>query len=701
MPTAPLLVLLAVVTAISAAEPLASPMADAGWGQAAIISAGSFGASAPDLAMDAAGNAMAVWVQFDGVRVSAYAAYFSMAFGWAPPTRIELSDAGDVSAAFVGMDVGGNATGVWHQFDGTRFRTYGNRFAPGVGWGTAAVIDNPSLADSAWPDVGADGNGNAIAVFRQFDGTATSILANRYVAGTGWTGPSAIEAYPFSSDDVQIAIAPNGEATAVWRQWDGSANSIAANRFSPGIGWGTATYIEGAAGEAIEPRVAMDTAGAAIAVWRELNGTARSVYANRFTPGAGWGTPQALETDDRGDAMGPRVAMDPAGNAVATWSQSDGVTSDVLANRYAVGSGWGSPLALETASGFAGGPLVALDPDGNAVVTWLQMDGSVMNLYANRYRSGVGWGTRALVEMDNQGGAGLGGLGMDVAGNAIAVWPQTDGAVSRAWANRYVRDVVPPSLVVTSPSEVRTNNSSVTVAGTTEPGARVTISGTPASVSADGSFSTVRTLTEGANVLVVVATDDEGNANTVARSIVLDTVAPALVVLSPADGATTDTPTVTVTGATEVDASLVVNGLLVAVASDGTFALEVALHEGSNTIATTATDPAGNARAVSVSVTYTNPLPALQNALSNLTQELGATRGDLAAIQDDLGKLRDALTTTNESLLVVSSQVLLMTVLLAVLVAAVGAQFLLYWSLRKRLSRGARGWAEAQEPRQP
>ncbi|MGQ0797436.1 MAG: hypothetical protein ACT4OI_06210, partial [Methanobacteriota archaeon] len=427
--TSALVLLVALTLAPAAAAP--NSVLATGWGQATPISSGPFGAGAPDLAVDAAGNAIAVWTQSDGVRISAYAAYLSVAFGWAAPTRIELSNAGDVSAVFVAMDPGGNGTAVWHQFDGSRFRTYGNRFTPSAGWGTAVSIDDPNLADSAWPDVAADANGNAIAVFRQFDGATTSMIANRYVPGSGWTGPTVIEGYTASSDDAQVAVAASGEATAVWRQWDGSVNNIASNRFTPGAGWATATYIEASGGEAIEPRVAMDAAGGAIAVWRQLSGSARSVFANRFVPGAGWGSPQLLETDDTGDAAGPRIAMDAAGNAVAVWSQSDGTTTNVWANRYVAGTGWGSPVVLETASGFAAGPLASVDADGNAFATWVQFDGTVMHLYAARYRVALGWDAPVLLETDNQGGASVGGLAADAAGHAVAVWPQTDGAVSR------------------------------------------------------------------------------------------------------------------------------------------------------------------------------------------------------------------------------------------------------------------------------
>ena len=51
-------------------------------------------------------------------------------------------------------------------------------------------------------------------------------------------------------------------------------------------------------------------------------------------PGTGWGTPELIENADAGDAFSPRIAVDPQGNAVAVWKQSDGVRDNIWANRF-------------------------------------------------------------------------------------------------------------------------------------------------------------------------------------------------------------------------------------------------------------------------------------------------------------------------------------------------------------------------------
>ncbi len=77
----------------------------------------------------------------------------------------------------------------------------------------------------------------------------------------------------------------------------------------------------------------MDIDGNAVAVWTQYDGTGGSIWANRFVPGMGWGRPELIETDDLGHAFDPQVSMDPAGSVVAVWHQDDGTRDDIWANR--------------------------------------------------------------------------------------------------------------------------------------------------------------------------------------------------------------------------------------------------------------------------------------------------------------------------------------------------------------------------------
>ena len=50
----------------------------------------------------------------------------------------------------------------------------------GMAWGTASPIETDNAGGAFDSQIAIDASGNALAVWHQFDGTRTNILANRY-----------------------------------------------------------------------------------------------------------------------------------------------------------------------------------------------------------------------------------------------------------------------------------------------------------------------------------------------------------------------------------------------------------------------------------------------------------------------------------------------------------------------------------------
>jgi hypothetical protein len=126
-----------------------------------------------------------------------------------------------------------------------------------------------------------------------------------------------------------------------------------------------------------------------------------------------------------------------------------------------------------------------------------------------------------------------------------------------------------------------------------------------------------------------------------------DVTAPTLTVNSPNDLATTSIPAVYVSGTTEPGAHLSVNGVLAAVSSGGAFGLDISLQEGANVLTITATDASGNARSVTRTVTFANPISALESELDAVRASLIAM---INAVQANLTTNASALTTLEASL---------------------------------------------------
>ena len=374
-----------------------NPAAPAGrsWGTAVLIETDNAdGANEPRIAFDSSGNALAVWQQSDGIRDNIWANRYTAGVGWGTAQLIEADNVGNATSAQIAVDASGNAIAVWQQYDGVRVNTRANRYTAGVGWGTPQRITT-STQDEQGHKLAVDPAGNMLVVWQQREPLCYSVWANRYTAGSGWGTAQVIENNDTSTggcdSEPDIAVDANGNAIAVWSQsTPATPASIVANRYTAGVGWGTVQLIEtDNAGGAIGARIAFDASGNALAVWDRGDGARSNIWSNRYTAGVGWGTAQLIETDITGVMFVPRIAVDPSGNALAVWQRNatNGTQTNIGVNRYTAGAGWGTAQALTNdPAGVAWRPHIAMDASGNAIAVWIQHDGTRFNVWANTFR---------------------------------------------------------------------------------------------------------------------------------------------------------------------------------------------------------------------------------------------------------------------------------------------------------------------------
>ncbi len=421
---------------------------DRRWLTAERLEIGSPNAERPQVAMDASGNAIAVWSQYaPQTTFSIWASPFSRsAAAWDTPKLVETNEQGNASAPQVAMDASGNAVAVFWQFDGVHYNIWGNRYRASNGtWGTPQLIETSDAGDASAPSVAVDASGNAVVVFWQFDGARYNIWSNRYVASNGtWGAAELIETSDAGDASAPyVAINPSGTAVAVFWIHDGTHYNIWSNRLTAASGkWGTAELIEANdQGDATTPQVAVDQSGNAVAVWPQSDGTRYHVWANRYSASEGsWGTAAQIEANDQDGAFAPQVVTDGAGNAMAVWRQRDGARHDIWASRYqAAAAAWSAPAKIETNDqGDAAEPRAAMHRDGDVIVVWPQSDGSRHDIWANRYLAQSDqWGTPEKIETSDQGDAITVQLAIDPDGSAVAVWAQDDGTRFDIWGNRF------------------------------------------------------------------------------------------------------------------------------------------------------------------------------------------------------------------------------------------------------------------------
>jgi len=81
-------------------------------------------------------------------------------------------------------------------------------------------------------------------------------------------------------------------------------------------------------------------------------------------------------------------------------------------------------------------PETVVDANGNAIVVWVQDDGSHWNVHARRFSSSTGWADAAMIS-DGAGDAAVAVIAVDGSGNAMATWYQWNGSKSRIHAARF------------------------------------------------------------------------------------------------------------------------------------------------------------------------------------------------------------------------------------------------------------------------
>ncbi|MBI3604857.1 MAG: hypothetical protein HY202_02385, partial [Nitrospirae bacterium] len=83
-------------------------------------------ADCPGVLHNANGDVFAVWSRYDGARNHIYTARHPAATTWDATVRID-SDTGSAGASQIAVNANGDAFAVWYQFDGTRYNIWSNR----------------------------------------------------------------------------------------------------------------------------------------------------------------------------------------------------------------------------------------------------------------------------------------------------------------------------------------------------------------------------------------------------------------------------------------------------------------------------------------------------------------------------------------------------------------------------------------------
>ena len=316
---------------------------------------------------------------------------------------IAMNATGDFVISWESLGQDGDDNGIYAQRYNADGTPEGNEFR--VNSTISSVQDEVSIAMNAtgdfvitWTSFNQDGDSDGIYAQRyDADGTA---LGNEFRVNTTITGSQA-----FSS----IAMNASGDFVISWTGAEQGLNSsgIYAQRYTAdGTAQGNEFRVNSFTGHTVItssqqfPSVAMDADGDFVISWQS-NGqsTNNAIYAQRYNSS---GVPVGGEFLVNNNAAGgsqrdPSVAIDADGDFVISWetNQSGGVGGiigvdqfGVYAQRYNANGGTvGDNVLVNTfVFGFQRDPSIAMDADGDFIISWTHENGgSDDGIYAQRY----------------------------------------------------------------------------------------------------------------------------------------------------------------------------------------------------------------------------------------------------------------------------------------------------------------------------
>ena len=356
------------------------------WQPPSDLSSPSSLAGAPQVTFDAEGNAVAVWERSDGNRLVVQAAARARASGrWSIPEDLARSG-GDSLSPQVAVDADGNALAVWVRSSGGVWAVQSSVRPRGSLWQPAETVDR-TTAGAVSPHVVFDVRGNAVAAWAALAGTNWSIVTAERARDGGWDAPELLAAageYPRVR--LQLAVDGRGSVFALWEGLNGLHPVVQASvRSASGQRWSVVRDLSDDTSDAVSPELAVDAGGDVVAVWARTNGRNWVVQAAQRRAGKSWEPPRTVSSSGR-DAVAPDVALDPRGNALAVWTRSNGSNTIVQSSYRPRATGvWSPARSLSAPGGDAVTPAVAMDGRGNGTLVWSRFNGRAFLTQASGY----------------------------------------------------------------------------------------------------------------------------------------------------------------------------------------------------------------------------------------------------------------------------------------------------------------------------
>jgi hypothetical protein len=380
------------------------------------------------------------------------------------------------SGRSIATDAQGNFVIAWYSLDANDYdRAYWRRFSA-TGTPLTDEIPLPIVGSEAgFPAVAMRADGRLVIAWSVLSQNRDNwdVYAQGYSAAGQLEGPLVTVNSDLTANQLYPAVAmdADGDFVVAWTSYGAPANNghdVYWRRFNaqgqPLKGEERVNSFT--AGKQNAADVAMNPEGDFVVAWasegQDLSGY--GVYAKRYNAA---GLPQGPEfpvnTHTAANQLAPSVAMDADGDFVVAWQSQgqEGSLYGVYAQRYnAAGVPQASEFRVNSfASVYGGQPSVAMDADGDVVVSWssYMQDGSLWGVYARRYSpTGVPQASEFRINTYTASTQTISSAAMDADGDFVVSWQSLgqDGSGWGVYAQRYGAVNSPPQANAGGPYSV-------------------------------------------------------------------------------------------------------------------------------------------------------------------------------------------------------------------------------------------------------
>jgi hypothetical protein len=262
----------------------------------------------------------------------------------------------------VAVDDSGDAVAVWRQSDGTHNRIKASSRQVGGAWTTPEYL---SLAgyNASTPDVAVNAKGDAVAAWRRYDGSAYRLDVSRRLSNLDWDGFDTVSAFNVQAKAPDVEVAGDGTAYVAYGLDTAGTDSTKLTKLPLA---GEATTLTVAYDLPAELALDVNESGSVLTAWRKATGDAQTVKVQTRIAGItktetiaegviGVGLDAALSSDNRALVSYPKQAN--GDYIIQTFKRS---TSGL----------WGGPFWASDPGEDAFYSSIAMDDNANAVVAW-------------------------------------------------------------------------------------------------------------------------------------------------------------------------------------------------------------------------------------------------------------------------------------------------------------------------------------------